>query len=138
MEKNIDVQFKLKKIEIIETGLTLPETDEQKITTYNFNINIEHRIIKDSQLLHNIVSVGIYGLNSEHLLGHLKVAYSFEIDNFKDFVSKNNVKLPEQILTMFNSVAISTTRGIMFSQFRGTFLHNAFLPVVDPNRFKKE
>jgi hypothetical protein len=37
---------------------------------------------------------------------------------------------------MLNRISISTTRGAMFSTFKGTFLHAAILPIVDPKNFK--
>jgi hypothetical protein len=44
--------------------------------------------------------------------------------------------LPSGIIDLLNSVSVSTVRGMMFSAFKGTFLHNAVLPVIDPKTFK--
>ena len=35
-----------------------------------------------------------------------------------------------------NSISLSTLRGAMFNHFKGTFLHEAILPVIDPGSFK--
>lgn len=69
-------------------------------------------------------------------LGSIKVGVIFEIANFDDYIDEMNKKLtlPDVIFLTFNSIGISTTRGVMFSQFKGTFLHNAFLPVIDPKQ----
>lgn len=138
MKEKIDIQFQLKNIELVEVNLTPPKALEQQSKTFNYNIGIEHRIIEDKKMLHNIVSIGVHGDDKEHLLGKLKVAISFEINNFSDLVKDKKAKIPEEMLSLFNSIAISTTRGIMFSQFRGTYLHNAILPIIDPNSFRKE
>lgn len=45
------------------------------------------------------------------------------------------VSFPDNILVTFNSISISTMRGLMFAQFKGTFLHNAILPIIDPGSF---
>jgi len=45
------------------------------------------------------------------------------------------LELPEPLATTLNSVSISTTRGLMFAIFRGSFLRKAVLPVVDPTLF---
>jgi uncharacterized protein YbbC (DUF1343 family) len=37
---------------------------------------------------------------------------------------------------MLNSISLSTTRGAMFSTFKGTFLHGAVLPIIDPKQFQ--
>lgn len=140
MKKKIDISFLLKSIEVIEVGLTPANPPVPQTNTYQYNINSEHRIFEDKKMLHNIVSVGIYGEDKSFQLGHLKIAYSFEIDNFEDFLKETqaNIKIPDEMLSLFNAITISTTRGIMFAQFRGTFLHNAILPIIDPASFKKE
>ena len=47
-------------------------------------------------------------------------------------------ELPTDIIVTINSISISTIRGIMFSTFKGTYLHNAFLPIIDPKSFNSE
>jgi len=141
MEKKIDIKFQIKGVEIIEVQLNAPISAKPQFKTFNYKINIEHRIISEKKLVVNQVSIEIYGDAKEQvLLGKIMTALSFEINNFNDFADKGQsvVNLPESIFTTFNSIAISTTRGIMFSQFRGTYLHNAILPIVDPDGFKKQ
>ena len=57
-----------------------------------------------------------------------------------DFFNKQHtlVDLPQEFITLLNSIALSTTRGVMFSQFRGTVLHNAILPIIAPAKFEKK
>lgn len=141
MEKEIKIEFQVKGIEIIEFQLSPPSNPKQVIKTFNYKINIEHKIIEEKKWFVNQVYIEIYGDSEEEvILGKLKTAMSFEVNNFSDFVDKESkaINIPENIIITFNSVAISTTRGIMFSQFRGTHLHNAILPIVDPNSFKKQ
>lgn len=135
----VDIQFQLKRIELVETRITAPVPEKQKVKTFQYNLNVEHRIIPEQKLFLNMVSVDVLGDDQETLLGRVKVAYSFEINNFDDFVTKekDRANIPEDILSLFNSLSISTTRGIMFSQFRGTYLHNATLPVIDPKKLNK-
>lgn len=68
----------------------------------------------------------------------IKVAFTFGIDNFADFKSGDDVDFPDQFLVSMVSISISTLRGIMYSQFRGTFLNNTILPIIDPKSFVKE
>ena len=64
----------------------------------------------------------------------------FEVENFADFINEENgdVNLPEILSNSLNSITLSTVRGLMFSGFKGTFLHNAILPVIDPNSLIKK
>jgi len=141
MENNdIKIGFQLKNIELIEVRINAPENLENKVSTFQYTINLEHRVIAEKKAFVLMVTIKIHGENLEKELGFLKVAFSFFIDNFEDFVptGMDEIKLPDEILTTFNSIAISTARGILFSQFRGTHLHNAVLPVIDPKSFRRE
>lgn len=143
MKKETNIEFQIKGIEVVEFLLIPITKSTQIIKTFNYKVNIEHRIIEDKKLFVNQVYIEILGDTENEngiLLGKLKTAISFEINNFDSFIDKEKkaVNLPEDIIVTFNTMAISTTRGIMFSQFRGTYLHNAVLPVVDPKGFRKE
>jgi hypothetical protein len=45
--------------------------------------------------------------------------------------------IPDPIVETLNILTIGTARGIMFSEFKGTWLHSNFLPVIDPKSFKQ-
>ena len=53
-------------------------------------------------------------------------------------IEEKNFKLTEELKDVLNSISISTTRGVMFSTFKGTYLHNALLPVVDARQMVNE
>ncbi|MBK9509857.1 MAG: hypothetical protein IPO04_10510 [Cytophagaceae bacterium] len=63
----------------------------------------------------------------------LKAACIYELTDFLSYVKTAPVKIsfPESFLQSINSVTLSTIRGIAFSYFKGTFLHNAILPIID-------
>jgi hypothetical protein len=73
-------------------------------------------------------------------VGYLETSCIFEVENFNDYLSSendNNVKFPDTFINEINSMAISTTRGIMFSEFKGTFLHKAVLPVFQTEQLQR-
>jgi hypothetical protein len=43
--------------------------------------------------------------------------------------------LPEDLQLAVNTIALSTSRGLLFSRLRGTALHNAILPLIDASVF---
>lgn len=60
--------------------------------------------------------------------------------NFNEVIhadAEGIVTLPQDLADILNSISISTTRGLMFSAFKETFLHNAFLPIIDPKQFSQ-
>ena len=76
--------------------------------------------------------------NKKTELGSIKVSCVYYIDNLTEFKSTDNKQFdfPNDFISTVNSISISTARGIMFSQLKGTFLHNAILPILDPKGFK--
>ena len=68
----------------------------------------------------------------------IKVSCVFELQEVTPFVSDETgeVELANRLIVSINSVAISTVRGILFSELKGTFLHGVNLPLVDPAHFK--
>jgi len=133
-----DISFKLKGIELLDVKLMHPENPLPTQMNYNFNISLEHRINIENKLIVVISSIEILHEDKKIHLGLIKASCIYEISNMEEFVEKDNneVKMPDGILTNLNSITISTVRGIMFSQFKGTFLHNAYMPIVNPQAFE--
>jgi hypothetical protein len=105
---------------------------------FKFNINIEHLVIINENCIAVKPNVEIFTEENNFTLGKLSSSLMFEIENLASYVVDEEVKLPSDIIVAINSISISTIRGIMFSTFKGTYLHNAFLPVIDPKAFNIE
>jgi hypothetical protein len=140
--ENIDfmVDLQLKSIELLRGSISLPAVPELSLNNFNFNISVESKADAPNKFLFIIVSVEIRTEDQNHILGSLAVSCIYSIANFDDVVkieSDGNLNIPQPLVETLNSISISTTRGVMFSTFKGTFLHNAFLPVVDPRSFQR-
>ena len=132
--------FSIKGIEILDFNLIYPPPDIKDIKTFNFNINAEQKISIENNILLNLITVDILNEDNVTKLGSIKVNLIFEIANFEEFIDEKtkNLILPGEVLLVMNSLSISTTRGVMFSQFKGTHLHNAILPVIDPKQMTNQ
>ena len=132
-----EMNFQLKAIELLDSTLNHPGYILPKLTTFHFDLNIEHKIDIDKKVIFVINEIQIFNEKRDFKLGSVKVSCIFSIDNLGNFVDSklSTINLPEQFTTVLNSLTISTTRGIMFSQFKGTFLQHAYLPVIDPKSF---
>ena len=115
---------------------SLPLQEKQ---TFHFNIKIEQRINLEKKIIVFAPEIEVQHEDKKTILGSIKVACIFLVENMDDFKKEASdvVILPKDIITMFNSISLSTARGVMFSQFRGTILHNAILPVLDPKVFER-
>ena len=138
ISKNIDLRFKLKNIEILKTQINTAQP-EFKANEFQFTIHLETKIEPADKLILIGVNADIKADNKPELLGSFGAACSFEIENFAEIffkTSENAYNIPNDVIVTLISLSISTLRGIMFDQLRGTYLHNAFLPILDPKEFK--
>ncbi len=142
MKKKLEtsVDFRIKAVELIESCIHTPVNPLPAEIVFNFDIKLEHKMNAGEELLIVVCSVSVYNENKEEQLGKVKSGCVYLIPDLKRFLNVESkiLELPENLATALNSVSISTTRGLMFSMFRGTFLHNAVLPIVDPTSFKPE
>ncbi len=130
--------FKLIGIELVNSSLSNPGVVIEK-QIFHFNIKIEQKINVEKNLIIVAPEIEVQQDDKKTTLGTIKVACIYNVTNLDEFkVEKGDiVSLPNEIITMLNSISLSTTRGVMFSQLKGTFLHNAFLPIIDPKGFNK-
>jgi hypothetical protein len=136
---DFNVELKLKAIELLNSSLQLPVGQSEAITNFNFNINIESRADATNKLIFVIVHIGIKTDDKSNILGALSVSCIFEIVNFEEVIKTEpdgKLNIPQPLIDRLNSISISTARGVMFSTFKGTFLHNAILPVIEQKQFQ--
>lgn len=133
----ISINFQLKGIELLEACLNHPKNAISDLKVFHFDIKIEHKLSVENKIIAVLIYVDLFNEQRDIKLGSINSSCIFEVANMPDFIDtkSNNINLPEDFLTTVNSITISTARGIMFNQFKGTFLHNALLPIVDPKSF---
>ena len=135
INKDFKADVQLKAIELLDNSLSLPAIPNVQIT--NFNITIESKADAINKFVFVIVSVEIKNDDQTLALGSIRVSCIYYVTNFEEMIKTNKEGLTEinpALLEIINSISISTTRGVMFSTFKGTFLHNAILPLVDPKQ----
>lgn len=131
MDKTV-VKFQIENIEINQITVS-PQPQTFSPENYEFKLNVEHLFNVEEETVMVIASANIFSNKKKHL-AEVMINVFYRVENLKNFENKKEKKMefPEDFTTAINAVSISTLRGIMFSQFRGTYLHNAFLPVVSP------
>lgn len=133
--------IKLTGIELLSSSLSRPELAGTDQGVFIFNVRVIHDVAQDKKLVFVIVHVDIESLEDKKNVGSIAVSLIFNIDNFEEVVTMRddkNFTLTDELRDVLNSIAISTTRGVMFSTFKGTYLHNAVLPIVDPRHLVVE
>jgi hypothetical protein len=132
--------FKIKAIEILESNLHKTNVPIEGDTVFQYDISLEQRIGLKECLMNVICGVEIWTEIRDQQLASLKTGFIYTVENLESYWDKKSGKpiLPEDFRVSLNSVALSTSRGILFSFLKGTYLHSAILPVVNPYAFKIE
>lgn len=134
-----NISFKFRNIDIIEFSFVHPKQKIPESATFRFETNIEHKVNLEEKI---ILVISTFSITCEDLnenVGKAVISCVYNIDNIHDYIGENNTfALPEQTITMFNSISLSTCRGVLFTLFRGTPLHTVILPVINPQDFNKQ
>jgi hypothetical protein len=136
-----EYSFSLKEIQIIAKTLTFINIQKKdKKIEFDFDISLSITTNTERRQSIHFMNVSITSKDDKKNVGTLSIVCIFEIDNFESLVtSKNNeISLPQKLVYLLNTVVIGTIRGIMYSEFRGTILDEAILPVLDPRLFQKQ
>ncbi len=122
---SIETKYQLKQIELNNFTLIPPSEMPQE---FEFDVQIKQRIQAKENLV--VVSINLNINNPQNIaLGNVSLLCVFEVENLEELVKKKNSM--KDLGLVLNTITIATARGVMFGLFRGTFLHNAILPIVD-------
>jgi len=125
------IGFKLSNINILNKSIKTP-SNPGETKKFNFNINVQQSANKKQRLVHVSVQIEVLSIDMKNSYGYYEAVFFFEFESLDDFISDTTLELPEQVVSALNSISFSTMRGLMFEAFRGTFLHSAILPLIDP------
>lgn len=127
------MEFRIVALDILEANLALPPQNLTQEIIFQFDVNIEHRWNTDDDIFIVVTTISIYSNDKQHVLSKFKTNTVFKVEELVKYVdtanSKNN--MPTDVILDLNELAISTTRGSLFSFLKGTYLHNAILPIIN-------
>ncbi len=92
-----------------------------------------------AKLVYVVVHIEITNDDHSVIFGSLSVSCIYEILNFEEVIKvepDEKLSIPQHLKDTLNLISTSTVRGIMFSTFKGTSLHGAILPIIDPKKFQ--
>ncbi len=133
-----NVSFGLKGIEILSSILKTP-AEPRQISVFHFDIQFKSLAnIKD-----NIVTIlmEVTIKESGDQMGQYSAVFHYGVDDLEKIAPvkvTNQVEIPQPLLQTLHGISASTLRGLMFASFKGTFLHNAILPLIDISALQPE
>ncbi len=136
---DIKIALRFVGLYIVSKEMSEMPLDLSLTPVFNFDIRVESKVQAPRNLILSVVHVSISELNKPLKLANISTACLFEITDFINVVKPNEAGLyviPEQLEALIRPVSISTTRGIIYSEFRGTYLNNAIMPIIFMDTFK--
>lgn len=127
------MDFKMISVEILQQRLN-SLIEETAIENINYEISFDNTIDKEEQLFSFVTNVRVLGQRKKEI-GAVSVDCVFQIFDFDEVIRirrNGTAEVNDELMELFGRVALSTTRGVMYSAFKGTLLHNAILPVLEP------
>ena len=135
-----NMEFRIVGLDIIEQSINQPQSVISSSTNFNFSINVESKVDKSKKIVAIFTAIQVLGETNSKPLGQITTSCAYEIINFNEIVKEidgDQIEIEEQSLSVLNLISLSTTRGIMYTVFKGTYLHNAILPIIDPAQLIK-
>jgi len=127
--------LKFTSIELVSKFLyTPPILNPEAPISFNFNFNVDIKVDVEKKMAVVISEISINEITHGTKLANFKTACLFEVADFEKIFVKageNTFDIPVDLEIILKSAGISTTRGVIFSELRGTYLHGAILPLID-------
>lgn len=134
------IQFKFTSIQIISKSLTSIHADKSNVS-FDFEIKIDTKVYAPNKLVLCHVNIVIKEKESSDIVASFVVACFFEVIDFDKHIKlqENGLyQVPDTLESIIRPVSLSTVRGVIYSELRGTFLQNTILPVLFMHNFKIE
>jgi len=130
----------LHDIKLVSRRFSLPRLDQPVSNTdhYRFKVTIGIIIHKpDNEVIKEIHVKIVSQENEKETFAEYQVLFYFHINQLEKFLSdKDQSGLQSDFDGWLSNVVLATTRGIMYTDLRGTFLDRALLPLISPDMLK--
>lgn len=139
-QANVNPVFQLIGVELHQLTIHKPAPGTPAPAVFNFDVNTMANVDKGQKVVINTVTIKIKGDSKADELGSIACACIFSVANFDEVVtmkSEIEAEISDSFSETLNSITISTARGMMASELKGTFLHFAILPIIDIKNLKK-
>ena len=133
--KELQIGFRLKTVQITECAFRKPEQEIQKNQNFGFSFTFGVNFSKENSEI--IIEVGariFLSPKQQIVIGEITTKTHFEINNFNEFVEEESrFAFPEDFIIMLMSISFSTLRGIVVEKTASTIQQSIVLPVININ-----
>lgn len=125
--------YKLLDIDLLLFTLLPKPAKKFSKADVEFNIRQESKLDLNKELATVFTLIYFRESGNEEFMASIEVACKFELKNLKKLISKEDVAagntISKELDTTLNRIAIATTRGILYTQLKGTYLHEYIMPL---------
>lgn len=139
MNMSYQLEYGIKNIFVDEYNLTSFRSIGQN-EELDFKISNKLQIYEDDKFVIVETEVIINTRADKIEICKLVTLIKFFVNNIEVLKDKKTkeIELPKEFAQSLNSVAISTSRGILFAYNQGTYLDKIIMPLVDTSSIKLE
>jgi hypothetical protein len=127
-------QIKIETIELVSKELKIPTGPVQR-EDVNFHFSIDIKLAPELKKTLTITDLYIQNKKSNNAtLAFFKLYCVFEIMDFENifkYIEPTIYETPLELEIFLKSSSLSTIRGIVYSELRGTYLQHSILPLID-------
>lgn len=124
---------------IVKKNFLQPLNMVNRISEVHCNIRIRERVTpmpkeQDAFYISKEVEVDIVD-NEDLKIAEIEIIFTFRfsnVENYIEMLSPSSVRLDPLLSEWLDNIVLATTRGVMISEFRGTYVGEIILPLVTP------
>jgi len=131
-EKRYEIKFLA--IELVSKSLGEPPKEKIEELEFTFTFLVDLRVHPERKIAAVITDTTILKVLDKEQVAFFKILCAFELPDFDQIfkkVDENKYDTPVELEILLKSTGLSTMRGIIYSELRGTYLQNAILPLID-------
>jgi hypothetical protein len=131
-KKNDAISFQITNVQVLDFSLTALPKALPPASKFQFDLSLAHQIDAANNTITVICRVLILNEIKDTQYAALSSACVFSVQNLSDFWNKKSGhSLPNDFIIQLNAISLSTTRGLISAQFKGTYLQNIVLPLIN-------
>lgn len=133
-KKNKSYKIDFKGIELVSKLLEEPKELQGGEIKFHFNFISDLKLFPPNKTVFIVTEITISETISNRKLALFKTLCMFTFPDFENIFKlreDDKFDIPLNLEITLKSAGISTSRGIIYSELRGTYLSNATLPLID-------
>lgn len=132
------VEFGLEAMFLLSSTINSPDPEFNYEQDYGINYRIDIKVSEGRNIVRLYPKFYITDLEQKVTFAEFSLEFRFGVKGSLDEIlpiTDKGQEVNRVFATTLNSIAYSTSRGVIFMALKGTHLHRALLPLINPSAF---